>query len=115
MTDLIVCLTEKKGYKHVKRLILEADWTRIFVITKDSIKDSFNFAKPVVFIPIDPKEPIQDIIEHIKSKLTFIFGEVGINLVSGTGKEHMAIISAIMKSGAGFRLVAMTKDGMTQL
>lgn len=115
MTDLIVCLTEKKGYKHVKRLILEADWTRIFIITRKEVKDSFKFAKPVVFITINPKEPVQDITNQIKSKLTFIFGEIGLNLVSGTGKEHMAIISAIMKAGAGFRLVAMTKEGFTQL
>lgn len=115
MTDLIVCLTEKKGYKHIKRLILETDWTRIFVITREEIMSDFKFAKPVIFVPIDQKEPIQDIIDKIKSKLTFIFGEVSVNLVSGTGKEHMAIISAIMKAGAGFRLVAMTKDGMTQL
>ena len=115
MTDLIICLTEEKGYRHVKRLILEADWTRIFVITKEDMKDKFRFAKPVVYINIDSKQPVQEIINHIKSRLTFIFGEVGLNLVSGTGKEHMAIISAIMKSGAGFRLVAMTKEGFTQL
>lgn len=115
MTDLIVCLTEEKGYKHVRRLILEADWTRIFVVTREDVKNKFVFAKPVVYIIINPKMPIQDMISHIKSKLTFLFGEVGLNLVSGNGKEHMAIVGAIMKSGAGFRMVAMTPEGMTQL
>ena len=115
MTDLIVCLTEEKGYKHVKRLVNEADWSRVFLITREGVSDSFKFSKPVIKIIIDPKQPVKNVVDEIKSKLTFIFGEVGLNLISGTGKEHMAIISAIMKSGAGFRLVAMTPDGITQL
>lgn len=115
MTDLIVCLTEKKGYKHVNRLINESDWSRIFLVTREELKGSFKFSKPVMNIIIDPSKPVQELITLIKNKLTFMFGEVGLNLVSGNGKEHMAIISALMRSGTGFRLVAMTKDGLVQL
>ncbi|MBR9675890.1 hypothetical protein GOV05_02675 [Candidatus Woesearchaeota archaeon] len=115
MTDLVVCLTEKKGYRHVKRLINETDWSRIFVVTRHEVKSEFKFDKSVIYIEIDPGKPIQEVINDIKSKLSFMFGEVGLNLVSGTGKEHMAIIAALIRSGAGFRLVAMTKEGLVQL
>ena len=41
--------------------------------------------------------------------------EVAVNVISGTGKEHMAIISAILKMGLGIRLIALTKDGVEEI
>ena len=41
--------------------------------------------------------------------------EVAVNIVSGNGKEHMAIISALLKLGVGIRLMAVTKDGVREL
>jgi len=40
---------------------------------------------------------------------------VALNLVSGNGKEHMAILSALLKLGIGVRLMAVTKDGVREL
>jgi hypothetical protein len=41
--------------------------------------------------------------------------EVALNLVSGTGKEHMAILAALLKLGVGIRLVALTKEGFKEI
>jgi len=35
-----------------------------------------------------------------------------LNIVSGDGREHMAIISALLQLGLGIRLVALTKEGV---
>ena len=43
------------------------------------------------------------------------FGEVGLNIVSGSGKEHMAVLSAVMKLGVGYRLVAATANGIEEI
>ena len=41
--------------------------------------------------------------------------DVALNMVSGTGKEHMAILSALLKLGLGIRLMAVTKNGVVEL
>ena len=41
--------------------------------------------------------------------------EVAVNFVSGTGKEHMALLSALLKLGIGIRLLALTKEGVTEI
>ena len=38
--------------------------------------------------------------------------EVAVTLASGTGKEHMALISALLSIPVGIRLVVYTKDGV---
>ena len=53
---------------------------------------------------------------QVESKLKDkVNGEIALNLISGTGKEHMAILSALLKLGVGIRLVALTKDGVEEL
>ena len=41
--------------------------------------------------------------------------EVDVNFISGTGREHMALMSALLKLGVGIRLVAITKEGMEEI
>ena len=38
--------------------------------------------------------------------------EVAISLASGNGKEHMALISALLSIPVGIRLVVYTKEGI---
>ena len=41
--------------------------------------------------------------------------EAAVNLISGNGKEHMAVISALMKLGLGIRLIALTPNGIKEI
>lgn len=118
MTDLIACLSSgEKSWAHVARLIKEQDWKKIFVITNDFGKKNFKADKKVEFIVVDFQKPvsmlISDIQNALKGKITDF--EVALNLVSGTGKEHMAILSALLKLGVGVRLMAVTKEGVKEL
>ena len=115
MADLIACFTTDKHHKHLHRLINEAEWDRIFVITTPEIKKKHSFHKEVLFIFVDPKSPIDEYVEEIRSNLKGFFLEVGVNLVNGNGKDHMALLSAVMKAGLGFRLVAVTKNGVEEV
>ena len=58
-------------------------------------------------------ELINDISKQLKNKIKDM--EIALNLVSGSGKEHMAVLSAIMKLGLGFRLIAATKEGIVEI
>ena len=118
MTYLVACLSSgEKSWAHVSRLIKEQDWKRIFIITNDFGKKNFKAEKQVEFIVVDFKKPvfglIEDIRKGLKSKITDF--EVALNIVSGSGKEHMAILSALLKLGVGVRLMAVTKDGVKEL
>lgn len=118
MTDLIACLSAgEKSWAHVKRLIQEQDWKKIFLITNDFGKKNFKSEKKVEFIVVNFQKPVFELIEDIrkslKGKITDL--EVALNIVSGTGKEHMAILSALLKLGVGVRLIAVTKDGIKEL
>ena len=118
MTDLIACLSSgDKSWAHVARLIKEEDWKKVFLITNESGKKSFKAEKNVEFIVVDFRKPVFELIEDIrkelKGKLTDL--EVALNIVSGNGKEHMAILSALLKLGVGVRLMAVTKDGVREL
>ena len=118
MTDLVACLSSgEKSWAHVARLISDADWKNVFLITNDLGKKNFNADRAVEFIVVDFQKPVFELIEDIKKglrgKITDL--EVALNLVSGSGKEHMAILSALLKLGVGIRLMAVTKDGIKEL
>ncbi|MEK6984526.1 MAG: hypothetical protein AABX33_08175 [Nanoarchaeota archaeon] len=118
MTDLIACLSSgEKSWAHVARLIREQDWKKIFLITNDFGKNNFKAEKDIEFIVVDFQKPVLEVIENIrfglKGKISGF--EVALNLVSGSGKEHMAILSALLKLGIGIRLIAVTKEGIAEL
>ena len=118
MTDLVACLSSgEKSWVHIARLIKEQDWNKIFLITNDFGRKNFKAEKNAEFIVVDFQKPVFELIEDIrkglKGKITDL--EVALNLVSGSGKEHMAILSALLKLGVGIRLMAVTKDGGREL
>ena len=57
------------------------------------------------------------LIEKIKNALKGrISGlEIALNLYSGEGKEHMAILAALIQLGIGFRLVIATEQGIKEI
>jgi hypothetical protein len=69
------------------------------------------------FVIINSNESIELLIDKIqealKEKITGT--EVALNLISGSGKEHMAVLSALLKLGLGIRLVTYTVNGIKEL
>ena len=116
MADLVACLTDEEGLSHVKSLIEKQQWDNIFLIT-NSINYNSKFNKKIEFVVVDFTKPVNEVIESIKRELNGKFNdlEVALNIVSGKGKEHMAILSALLKLGIGIRLMAVTKDGVKEL
>ncbi len=117
MTSLIACLSTGKGtWGHVSRIIEDEKWDKVFLITNEFGKENFQQTKNTELIIIDSnkglKELQKDIIEQLKDKVE---GEVALNIVSGTGKEHMALLSALLKLGLGIRFIALTKDGVEEI
>jgi len=118
MTDLIACLSTGKGtWANVRDIISGCEWENIFLITNDFGKEKFKSDKKIELIVVDSNKPLLELVDDIKKQLKDkISGtEAALNLASGTGKEHMAILSAVLKLGLGVRIVALTKEGIQEI
>ncbi|HLC74458.1 MAG TPA: hypothetical protein VJH88_01225 [Candidatus Nanoarchaeia archaeon] len=116
MTELITLLSTGKGtWAEVARLIKAQPWERTFIITSDFGK---NFtAENAECIVVDTNKDMPELRDEIQQKLNGkIKGlEIGLHITSGSGKEHMALLAALLKLGIGFRLVTVTENGFTEL
>lgn len=120
MTSLIACLsTGKDTWGHVARLINEQEWDKIFLITNSFGVEKFKTNKEMEFIILDIDKPIkelrEDIYSQLKNKIKFSETEIALNLYSGSGKEHMVLISSLLKLGLGIRLIATTNNGIEEI
>ena len=114
MTDLIACLSTGKGtWEHVARVIQSEAWGSVFIITDEFFADKID-KKDKELIIIDRNKTISEMAEEIKKCLQGKVKdlEVAVNFVSGEGREHMALISALLQLGLGIRLVVLTKEGV---
>ena len=96
----------------VAGVINRGDWDSIIIIG-DEFARKFNVEKDFEFIEVK-STGIVDLKEEILGKLKGkIKGtEAALSIASGNGKEHMALISAILNLPAGIRFTALTKDGI---
>lgn len=115
--DLVACVSEPEStWSHVQKLIEKGEWENVFIITNEQGK-VFSTSKEVEFVLVDFTQPATEVIPLIQQSLRGRIKdlEVALNMVSGSGKEHMSILSALLKLGLGIRLVALTKEGVTEL
>lgn len=118
MTDLIAVVSSGEGtWGHVQRLINSGTFGKVWVLTDAFGKEKFSAEFPFTSLVIDPSKPMhllaEDIRQALDGKITDL--EVAVNFVSGSGKEHMALLSALLKLGLGIRLVVLTKEGIMEL
>lgn len=118
MTELIACLSTGKGtWGHVSRLIQDSKLDKIFLITNDYGKENFSKDNKTELISINLNQGIKELRDEIYNNLKGKIkgSEVAVNIISGMGREHMALIAALLKLGVGFRLIALTKDGVEEI
>ncbi|MBI2142034.1 hypothetical protein HYU15_00915 [Candidatus Woesearchaeota archaeon] len=118
MTDLVACLgTETKAWEYARRLIEGEAWGQVFLIADADGENSFKCKKEVLFVTADTKLLLPQLTEQVRKMMgnKIADTEVALNLALGTGKEHMAVISAILKLGLGIRLVAYTPEGVREI
>lgn len=117
--DLVAVISSGKGtWGHVAHLITDARWDNIFLITNEFGKENFTCGKSFTPIIVDDKRGIEEVKKDIKAQLEGKlkpFNEIAVNLVSGTGKEHMALLAALLELGIGVKFIAVTKDGVKEL
>jgi hypothetical protein len=114
MTYLISCIGQVSGANaHVKKIIEQGSFEKVFIIT-DNKNEKLNNAE-MIYVNLDKLLP--ELVIEIKEKLDGKINdtEVALNLIAGSGKLHMAVLSSLLKCGLGIRLVALTKQGIKEI
>jgi len=114
--ELIAFLGSGKGtWGQVAGVINRENWDNIILVGNNFAKQ-FNVEKNFEFIEITSLRLIElkeEILKKLQGKVKGT--EVALSIASGTGKEHMALISALLSLPAGIRFTALTKDGIVFL
>ena len=112
----LVCFQglDKNNWAQVNSLISKGDWNNI-VLIKNKSADNLQTPANCKTITVNSDSNLLDLKEEMTSKLKASIGkefEVALSIASGTGKENMALISALLSIPVGIRLVAFTKKGI---
>jgi ERCC4-related helicase len=115
--ELIALLSSGQGtWAQVSGLIKFGEWEKIIVLGDESAKQ-FTCEKKFEFIKVDLTKKLKDLKDDFSQKLKGKIDdtEVALSIASGDGKEHMALISALINLPVGIRFAALTKDGVIDL
>ncbi len=116
MAELVALLSKGEGtWAQVAGIIKQGEWENIILIGNDFAKN-FQIDKPFTFIEIKGQRLVElkeEIEEKLRGKIKGT--EVALSIASGDGKEHMALISALLAQPVGVRFTALTKEGIVTL
>ncbi len=104
---------DSESWGQVTGLINHETWEKIIII-KNSHDISFTLPEHAESLVIETNKPIIELKEEFKEKLKNKLSgfEVSLSIASGNGKEHMALISALLSIPIGLRFVVFTKKGV---
>lgn len=115
--ELVALLSKGEGtWAQVSGLIKHGDWEHVIVLGSDFAR-KFVTEKQFEFIQVNLDKKLKDLKEDFMEKLKGKINgtEVALSIASGDGKEHMALISALLNLPVGIRFAALTKDGVIDL
>jgi hypothetical protein len=116
--ELVAYLSTGKGtWGHVSRMVQDGDFEKVYLITNEYGKENYNADEKTELIAVNSNQGLKELRDEIRTVLKEKVkgSEVAVNFVSGTGKEHMALMSALLKLGVGIRFMALTKDGVEEI
>lgn len=117
MVSLIIMVSSGKGtWGQVSSLINSHKWDQVYLVCNEFSYKTFDInPQKALKLQIDENKP-----EEIFEKLAPFFKkqikdmEVAVNITSGTGSEHMALLSALLKAGLGLRFVYLKDNELTE-
>jgi hypothetical protein len=108
MVSLIVLVSSGKGtFGYVNQLLNQNSFDKIYLICNPFSYEKFDIdSTKAVKLKYEEKkieESFKKISEFLKKEIKDF--EVALNIFSGTGIEHMALISAVLRAGLGVRFI----------
>ena|SRR3989344_3388706 len=115
--ELVALLSSGKGsWAQVSGLIKYGEWDKIILLGGEFAKQ-FTSEKKFEFLQVNMDKKILELRDEISMNLKGKINgtEVALSIASGEGKEHMALISALINLPVGIRFAALTKEGVIDL
>ena len=118
MVELIACLSLGKGtWASVSRLLSSEQWDKIYLLTNDfGIQNFQKNAQTELLLINDQLELValrDQIKQHLKERIKGM--EVAVNFLSGSGKEHMALVAALLQLGVAIHLVHAEERNLEEI
>ena len=110
---LVAPLGVGKGtWGHLARLISDEEWDKIILVSNEWGRGIFESSKSDItdWIEINNRGGFEIIVDQIEEQLPD--RDITLSLISGSGKEHMAVLTAIQKKKIKCELVILTGDGV---
>ncbi|MBI4140167.1 hypothetical protein HY483_04405 [Candidatus Woesearchaeota archaeon] len=113
MAVLVASIGAGKGsWALIGTLMNAYEWSRI-ILVGDDFASKFSHDKNFDFVLVSESLGIRDISMIIDSGLGNLgFDDVAVNLVSGSGVLHMALMIAVLRKGCGLRFVTVDETGV---
>ncbi len=105
--------SDHENVSQVAGLVKKGEWEKVILVGVKPL----SLGQPLDFISVNSGDRLVEMRDDIKRKLKGkIMGtEVALSIASGTGKEHMALISALLSVPVGIRFTALTREGIVEL
>lgn len=117
MAEFVGIISSGQGtWGQVAGLCKQGQWEKIILLGPNYAKDFNLEGIPFDFIEFDPNKSITQLkeffVEKLKDRFSSFNSEVSLSIASGSGKEHMALISALLSIPVGVRFAALTTNGV---
>ncbi|MBM3230149.1 hypothetical protein FJZ22_00635 [Candidatus Pacearchaeota archaeon] len=113
--EFVACVgTDEQNWGQITALLNRLEYEKA-VLVVDAMASGYPTNDTCTIIKIDMSQPLLPLQREIQDKLKKTVGgefEVALSLASGTGKEHMAVLSALLNIPVGVKLVVYTKEGI---
>ncbi len=113
---LVALLSTGKGtWAQIAGLISRDEWDKI-ILLGDEYAKKFSSGGKAEFIAVNLSQNTEQLQKEFIAKLhgKLHGAEVALSIASGSGKEHMALISALLHLPVGIRFVVLTKNGIKE-
>lgn len=108
---------DKENWGQITAIMNRIETEKIILIKNNNVSDfpDLKNNEKVETIRVDSSLPLMQLKQYLVEKLKpLLSGEfdVALSIASGTGKEHMALVSALLTIPVGIRLVVYTREGI---
>ena len=109
---------DKENWSSIEKIIYTKKFSKVFIVTDNFGHENFN-PKEIVGVVLtslvlDFDKDTLKLVDELSLGIKEIFKEekifdldIALNILSGTGKMHAVLISSVLKTGHGIRLIEL--------
>ncbi len=113
-TFLGVLSTGKGTWGQVAHIVDNTEYDNVYLVSNEWAQDKFSCSKKVNWIIIDPRKGFSEIMDDIEKQWPKELADPDLNIHSGSGKEHSAILAILQNKKIKFKIITINADGIVK-